>query len=370
MARGEARHLAEEPRRRERDGTVGGPHDNDARHHHHLPDAWRIRPAGVERRPNTSLFVHGRKHGSLSAVDFKLTVTYAGGPSPLALPFTVSTGATNITITSILDTTAPVVPGLVTSAVTGDQPLRLNRNGVGSVCGALKPFPGTFGSGTRRFDAYTIDSCSTAPACVTASLASTPGANPALFATAYSPSFDPTNLATNYLADPGASIINGAFASFGFALPAASQRFVIDVNEVNQDLGLGANYTLKLSGGCFGPCTVPNQVPVAKAKNVTVSADASCHANASIDDGSFDPDGDALTITQSPAGPYPLRTTTVLLTVTDTKGATSQATGSVTVVDTRLRRSPGSPYPHAALAAEPSNGGRDGRLRRVGRCAA
>src|SRR6185436_2653188 len=35
-----------------------------------------------------------------------------------------------------------------------------------------------------------------------------------------------------------------------------------------------------------------------------------------------------------PPGPYPLGTTTVLLTVTDPKGATSQATATVTVVDT------------------------------------
>jgi hypothetical protein len=303
-----------------------------------LPDAsaYPNLPVSSAAAPNTSpfLFTVGSTVPCPQVVDFKLTVTYAGGPSPLALPFTVSTGATNITITSILDTTAPVVPGLVTSAITGDQVLRLNRNGVASVCGAPKPFPGTFGSGTRRFDAYTIDSCSAVPACITASMASTPaGANPALFATAYSPGFDPTNLATNYLADPGVSEVAGGFVSFGFTLPA-SQRFVVNVNEVNQGLGLGASYTLKLSGGCFGPCTVPNQVPIAKAKNVTVSADSSCHANASIDDGSFDPDGDALTITQSPAGPYPLGTTQVLLTVTDTKGATSQATGSVTVVDT------------------------------------
>jgi len=40
-----------------------------------------------------------------------------------------------------------------------------------------------------------------------------------------------------------------------------------------------------------------------------------------------------LVITQSPAGPYPLGTTSVQLTVTDSRGASSQATATVTVAD-------------------------------------
>src|SRR5205085_2742771 len=80
--------------------------------------------------------------------------------------------------------------------------------------------------------------------------------------------------------------------------------------------------------------STPNTVPVAKAKDVAVFASpVACNAPASVNDGSLDADGDALTITQSPAGPYALGTTPVRLTVVDPRGATSQATGSVTVVD-------------------------------------
>jgi hypothetical protein len=75
-------------------------------------------------------------------------------------------------------------------------------------------------------------------------------------------------------------------------------------------------------------------VPVAKAKDVTVSADNTCTANASVNDGSSDADGDPLTFTQTPPGPYPIGTTPVRLTVTDPSGAASEATASVTVVDT------------------------------------
>jgi hypothetical protein len=57
------------------------------------------------------------------------------------------------------------------------------------------------------------------------------------------------------------------------------------------------------------------------------------NANANINNGSYDPDGDAITLTQMPAGPYPVGTNSVILTVVDTEGATAQATANVTVVN-------------------------------------
>src|SRR5262249_48322979 len=101
------------------------------------------------------------------------------------------------------------------------------------------------------------------------------------------------------------------------------------------------NTIVALIPGFIGPAAIAlpvparNRAPVAKCHNVTVSAGPDCTANASIDDGSFDPDtGDTITITQSPAGPYPVGTTTVTLTVTDNHGASSQCSSTVTVVDT------------------------------------
>ena len=80
--------------------------------------------------------------------------------------------------------------------------------------------------------------------------------------------------------------------------------------------------------------TPSNQPPVAKSKNVIVSAGSNCTADASIDDGSFDPDvGDTITLSQSPSGPYQLGTTSVTLTATDSHGASSQSTATITVVD-------------------------------------
>jgi uncharacterized repeat protein (TIGR03803 family) len=80
---------------------------------------------------------------------------------------------------------------------------------------------------------------------------------------------------------------------------------------------------------------VLNRPPVALCHDVTVSAGPNCSADASVDNGSFDPDaGDTITVRQEPPGPYPLGATPVTLTVTDNHGASNSCTATVTVVDT------------------------------------
>jgi uncharacterized repeat protein (TIGR03803 family) len=80
---------------------------------------------------------------------------------------------------------------------------------------------------------------------------------------------------------------------------------------------------------------VLNRAPVARCHDVTVSAGANCAAEASVDNGSFDPDaGDAITVRQEPPGPYPLGVTPVTLIVTDNHGASNSCAATVTVMDT------------------------------------
>ena len=86
-----------------------------------------------------------------------------------------------------------------------------------------------------------------------------------------------------------------------------------------------------VNAGSAGKCR--NRPPEAHCQNVWVSASSSCSANASIDNGSFDPDGDSITLTQSPPGPYSLGATSVTLTVTDSNGASSTCSATVTVRD-------------------------------------
>ncbi|MFY0575805.1 HYR domain-containing protein [Cystobacter fuscus] len=83
-------------------------------------------------------------------------------------------------------------------------------------------------------------------------------------------------------------------------------------------------------------CQLPpsNQPPVALCRDVTVRADASCQARASVDNGSYDPDhGPApLSVSQSPDASFGPGRHAVTLIASD-GAASAQCVGSVTVVD-------------------------------------
>jgi hypothetical protein len=76
-----------------------------------------------------------------------------------------------------------------------------------------------------------------------------------------------------------------------------------------------------------------NRPPVARCIDVVAPAGLDCMAQVSIDNHSFDPDGDELVIKQVPPGPYPLGPTSVTLTITDDLGLTNACNALVTVVD-------------------------------------
>jgi len=72
--------------------------------------------------------------------------------------------------------------------------------------------------------------------------------------------------------------------------------------------------------------------------DVTEPADASCRAVAVVNGGSFDPDGDAVSVAQAPLGPYALGSTDVMLTVDDLPpvgpdDAPAMCMARVTVID-------------------------------------
>src|SRR5579864_8027806 len=255
-------------------------------------------------------------------VNFILTVDYSGSQTR-ALDFTVQTGM--LTVTNTLGSTPPALPSTVTFA-TGPQVNRINRNGVISACGTPKAFPGAI-TGSHTSDAYSFTACQAV--CFKPMLdAGAAGIN--LFESLYSPSFNPASIGTNYVGDAG---LSSNIQSFGVET-IASTNYTLDVSDVaGNPLPPPAppnTYTIQIPS-CVFTCSV-NQLPVVLVHDVTVTATTlGGSANASINDGSFDPEGAALTITQFPPGPYPQGTSLVILTAIDPLGATVQGTATITV---------------------------------------
>ncbi|HMV68363.1 MAG TPA: FG-GAP-like repeat-containing protein, partial [Myxococcota bacterium] len=152
-----------------------------------------------------------------------------------------------------------------------------------------------------------------------------------------------------YLGDPdaggtllGVSLVGGALA------PASSVEVTLDVvapggaGEIYarvDDDGAGAGSeaecdeennesAAQVDLGC-----TPNQPPVADCGDVVVFADLECLGDGSVDNGSYDPDGDPIGASQAPAGPFGPGTTAVELTVCDDGGLCDTCQGSVTVID-------------------------------------
>jgi rhodanese-related sulfurtransferase len=79
-----------------------------------------------------------------------------------------------------------------------------------------------------------------------------------------------------------------------------------------------------------------NHPPVVRAKDAIVAAGAACTAvvtAADVDNGSFDPNGESLGLTVTPAGPLGLGQQAIILTGTDARGASSSAPATATVTD-------------------------------------
>gem|GEM_PF-930337 len=122
-----------------------------------------------------------------------------------------------------------------------------------------------------------------------------------------------------------------AWAYFGTPVAISGNTAIIGA--------IGDDDNGSLSGSAYvfeNICEPVNTAPVAICQNVTVAADGNCEGVVTaedVNDGSFDPDGDLISFSIDPCGPYPLGDTVVMLTVSDgVESDTCEAT--VTVVDT------------------------------------
>jgi len=168
---------------------------------------------------------------------FTLNLTFNGGSNSIVV--TVPTCMCTLT---------------VNGSITGSDPTavsRLGRNGIASGCGQPKTCPGaidaTFTANTTRlYHLHTFTEAPGVAACVTitTTVACSSTTNP-IIPVAYLGSFDPSNLCTNYLGDPGAS--PNPTNSFQVNVPAGG-TLVVCVQEANHNQGGCSGYTLTVSG--------------------------------------------------------------------------------------------------------------------------
>jgi hypothetical protein len=211
-----------------------------------------------------------------TTLNFSLTLNYSGGPSQV-VNFTVLSGPEPTVISTTLDTTPPSSgPGFTAS--TGALTIRHFRDGIPSTCGVQKAFPGTSTPGNHQYDAYEYHTCANSgPTCVTVTLSAANGVN--LFSAAYLGTFNPANLAQNYIADAGGS---NTTVSYSFNLPAGPQTFTVVVEDVPVGAASNSPYTLSVSGACVGTCPV---VPVLASNGSTLSQESCPAFNNAVDPG-------------------------------------------------------------------------------------
>ncbi|MEP6848308.1 MAG: S8 family serine peptidase [Acidobacteriota bacterium] len=192
-----------------------------------------------------------------SAVDvvanFQLTVNYSGGwNASQILNFTVETGRK--TITTVLDTNTPATDQNFPTSATGTQTNLVFPDDPASTCAAPTAFPGTLTSTTPRFDSYTLTNITAAPVCATITLTNDKSATGAIEIAAYTGSFTPASVGTNYLGDAGFSavVFPGFPGVFSVNVPAAGTIVIVVVELKSPANGfptaLGSTYTLKVAG--------------------------------------------------------------------------------------------------------------------------
>jgi hypothetical protein len=113
---------------------------------------------------------------------------------------------------------------------------RTLRGGIAQTCAGTVAYPGVIGSAPRAYDAFTVTNPAAVPVCYRVSLQQ-PASN--LYVVGYLNSFNPANIAENWLGSAGSSTTTG---SFDVTVPAG-QTLVVVVHDVDGS-GVGQTYSL------------------------------------------------------------------------------------------------------------------------------
>ena len=191
--------------------------------------------------------------------------------------------------------------------------LRLFRPGApGGTCAAPRVFPGTAGAGPYFYDTYTFTNTTGSAACVVVNLTTTDLTNANIQSAAYLGTFNPANLASNYIADPYVSSGTpaapaGLTYSFNLANGATTVIIVFSANPNGTPAGTASNYTLSIDGltsACTPapPCTPPTSSVLSQVGNPTTCTGST--ANLKVDINGGNSASYTVTINAAPGGNF------------------------------------------------------------------
>jgi Subtilase family len=215
------------------------------------PDLAAVSGTGTNSTP--FYFRVDRDTATDPVIDFALTVNYGGGwNASQVIHFTVDAGRKPMT--TVLDTIAPATSVSFPTTATGTQTNLVFPDDPASTCAAPASYPGTLTSTTPQFDSYTFTNITASPVCATVAVTADKTASGAIAVAAYTGTFNPANVATNYLGDAGfnAVVFPGYPGVFSVNVPAGGSVVVVVVELKSPANGfptaLGSTYSLKVTG--------------------------------------------------------------------------------------------------------------------------
>lgn len=186
-----------------------------------------------------------------TTINFSLALTYAGGNKVVNFSLPTCAGPDQTIPSSSLG------PGDLT------QTDRLGRDGTPSTC-AGNASPGGGFPGTKFYKTFTFTNTSTSARCFTVNINAALGGAGDIESAAYSPTYNPANINTNYLGDSGVVGLGTTVgsATYSFTVPG-SANFVIVVNTTGTTsssvfTGTVSGFIDNVSGpGACPTCTPP-----------------------------------------------------------------------------------------------------------------